>query len=170
MTVHNIAFKGMFGREIFGALRLPDRAFEVGGVEYYGGVGYLKAGLESADAITTVSPTYAREILSPDFGMGLEGLIRTRQRRVSGIVNGIDTAVWSPSADTSLPARYDAATLARRTTNKRAVEEAFALDAGDGPLFCVVSRLTWQKGMDVLADAARAAWRCRARRTAGATR
>lgn len=153
MTIHNIAFQGRYDAGIFASLALPAHAFAVDGVEYFGGVGYLKAGLESADAITTVSPTYAREILSPDFGMGLEGLMRTRQRRVSGIVNGIDTAVWSPSADPSLPARYDAATLARRVTNKRAVEEAFDLDAGDGPIFCVVSRLTWQKGMDVLADA-----------------
>ncbi len=152
MTIHNIAFQGRYDAGIFGSLALPDRAFAVDGVEYYGGVGFLKSGLEAADAITTVSPTYAAEILRPDFGMGLEGLIRTRQDRVSGIVNGIDPAVWNPAADAALPERYDAATLSARAANKRALEAAFALEPGDGPLFCVITRLTWQKGMDVLAD------------------
>ena len=152
MTIHNIAFQGRFDGGIFGSLALPDRAFAVDGVEYYGGVGYLKAGLEAADAITTVSPTYAAEILRPEFGMGLEGLIRARRDRVSGIVNGIDPAVWNPATDEALPERYDAGNLALRTINKHALEQAFALEPGDGPLFCVVSRLTWQKGMDVLAD------------------
>ncbi len=152
MTIHNIAFQGRYDAGIFGSLALPDRAFAVDGVEYYGGVGFLKSGLEAADAITTVSPTYAAEILRPDFGMGLEGLIRTRQDRVSGIVNGIDPAVWNPAADAALPERYDAATLSARAANKRALETAFALEPGDGPLFCVITRLTWQKGMDVLAD------------------
>ncbi|WP_394648061.1 glycogen synthase GlgA [uncultured Sphingomonas sp.] len=152
MTIHNIAFQGRYDAGIFASLGLPDRAFAVDGVEYYGGVGYLKAGLEAADAITTVSPTYANEILRPDFGMGLEGLIRTRQARVSGIVNGIDPAVWNPARDVALPQSYDAATLDRRAANKRAVEQAFGLEPGDGPLFCVITRLTWQKGMDVLAD------------------
>jgi starch synthase len=152
MTVHNIAFQGRFDADLFGALALPPAAWAIDGVEYYGGVGFLKGGLEAADAITTVSPTYAEEILTPAYGMGLEGLIAARRARVSGIVNGIDPAVWRPDADALLPAAYDAATLARRTTNKRAVEAAFALDEGDGPIFCVVSRLTWQKGMDVLGE------------------
>ena len=153
MTIHNIAFQGRFDVGVFGSLALPDRAFAVDGVEYFGGVGLLKAGLESADAITTVSPTYAEEIVQPEFGMGLEGLIRTRRARVHGIVNGIDPQVWNPADDAALPSRYDAATLPARAFNKRAVERAFALDESEGPLFCVVSRLTWQKGMDVLADA-----------------
>ncbi len=152
MTIHNIAFQGRYDAGIFGSLALPDRAFALDGVEYYGGVGFLKAGLESADAITTVSPTYAAEILHPDFGMGLEGLIRARRARVSGIVNGIDPAVWNPATDAALAAGYDATDLSPRTANKRALEQAFALEPGDGPLFCVVTRLTWQKGMDVLAD------------------
>jgi starch synthase len=153
MTVHNIAFQGQFGSDIFPYLDLPAAAWAIDGVEYYGGVGFLKAGLESADAITTVSPTYAREIVRPEFGMGLEGLIATRAAQVSGIVNGIDPAVWNPESDAALPARYSALTLARRVANKRAVERAFALDEDDGPLFTVITRLTWQKGMDVLAGA-----------------
>jgi starch synthase len=122
------------------------------GIEYYGALGYLKAGLQAADAITTVSPTYAREIRDPAFGMGLEGLIAARAARVSGIVNGIDPAVWNPAADAALPARYTADTLDARDGNRAAVEAAFGLAPDDGPIFTVVSRLTWQKGMDVLAD------------------
>lgn len=154
VTIHNIAFQGRFDREVFASLALPDGAWAIDGVEYYGGVGFLKAGLESADAITTVSPTYAEEIASPAFGMGLEGLIVARRERVGGIVNGIDPLVWNPRTDALLPATYDADTLERRRENKRVVEASFALEESDGPLFCVVSRLAWQKGMDVLADCA----------------
>ena len=152
VTVHNIAFQGRFDADIFADLDLPEDAFALDGVEYYGGVGFLKAGLQAADAITTVSPTYAAEIGEPRFGMGLEGLIDARRDRVMGIVNGIDPAVWNPAADAALPQRYTARTLPRRRANKRAVETTFALDAGDGPIFTVVSRLTWQKGMDVLVE------------------
>lgn len=152
-TVHNIAFQGRYDREVFPRLGLPEHAFAIDGVEYHGGVGYLKAGLEAADAVTTVSPTYADEIREPRFGMGLEGLIQAKGAAVHGIVNGIDTAVWNPETDPALPARYTARTLAKRAANKRAVEDRFELDPGPGPLFCVVSRLTWQKGMDVLASA-----------------
>ena len=152
VTIHNMAFQGRFDASVFDELALPPGAFTIDGVEYYGGVGFLKAGLEAADAITTVSPTYAREIREPEFGMGLEGLIATRAERVSGIVNGIDPAVWSPAAEPALPARYTARTLAKRTANTRAVEKMFGLEAGDGPVFTVVSRLTWQKGMDLLAE------------------
>lgn len=152
LTIHNIAFQGRYDAAIFPELGLPDTAFALDGIEYYGGIGLLKAGLASADAITTVSPSYAEEIRRSEFGMGLEGLIEARRDRVSGIVNGIDPAIWSPESDSALPARYAARTLPRRRANKRAIEAAFDLDAGDGPIFIVVSRLTWQKGMDVLAD------------------
>ncbi len=151
VTIHNIAFQGRFGAEIFPELGLPDEAFAIDGIEYYGGIGFLKAGLETADWITTVSPTYAQEIRDGRFGMGLEGLISAHRGRVTGIVNGIDTAIWNPESDAALPAPFTSRTMARRLRNKRAVEQAFGLDAGDGPLFTVVSRLTWQKGMDVLA-------------------
>ncbi|KQM27146.1 MULTISPECIES: glycogen synthase GlgA [unclassified Sphingomonas] len=151
LTIHNIAFQGRYDAAVFADLGLPDSAFALDGIEYYGGIGLLKAGLASADAITTVSPSYAEEIRRGEFGMGLEGLIEARRDRVSGIVNGIDPAVWSPETDAALPARYTARTLPRRRTNKRAVEAAFGLEPGDGPIFVVVSRLTWQKGMDVLA-------------------
>ena len=154
VTVHNIAFQGSYDAGIFPALGLPASDWSIDGVEYYGQVGFLKAGLNAADAITTVSPTYAREILRPEFGMGLEGLIATRSRQgaLHGIVNGIDPAVWSPDADTALPARYAIETLGRRAANRAAVEQAFGLDPASGPIFTVVSRLTWQKGMDVLVE------------------
>jgi starch synthase len=151
VTIHNIAFQGRFDAAIFPALGLPQAAYDLHGVEYYGGVGFLKAGLALADAITTVSPGYSAEIQRPEFGMGLEGLIRARAAVVTGILNGIDTAVWNPGHDPLLASSYDVTTLARRQANKRAVEKRLGLEASDGPLFTVVSRLTWQKGMDLLA-------------------
>lgn len=152
ITIHNMAFQGFFDAKTFPALGLPDSAWSIDGAEFHGGVSFLKAGLVTADAITTVSPSYAAEIRSPEFGMGLEGVIASRGKRVSGIVNGIDTEVWNPADDPALPQSYSARTLARRAANKRALEAEFALEEGDGPLFIAVSRLTWQKGMDVLAD------------------
>jgi len=151
ITVHNIAFQGRFEASVFSGLGLPPQAYGIDGVEYYGGVGFLKAGLSSADAITTVSPSYAAEIQQPEFGMGLEGVIRARAGHVFGIVNGIDRDIWDPVHDPLLTAPYDADGLAQRRANKRAIEARFGLTPGDGPLFTVISRLTWQKGMDVLA-------------------
>ncbi len=151
VTIHNIAFPGWFPIETFSRLGLPERAYSIEGVEYFGGVGFLKAGLHTADAITTVSPTYAEEIRTKQFGMGLEGLIKTRQDRVFGIVNGIDTNVWNPASDPNLVTQYDTRTLHLRRQNRRAVEKAFGLAEAFGPIFAVVSRLTTQKGMNVLA-------------------
>ncbi len=152
MTIHNMAFQGYFGREVFKELGLPKSAWKFDGVEYHGGVGLLKAGMEAASIITTVSPTYAQEIRAAEFGMGLEGLIVSRGDRVRGIVNGIDPAEWNPATDRHLAATYTAKTLANRKANKRALEAEFSLEPADGPLFIVVSRLTWQKGMDVLLE------------------
>jgi starch synthase len=151
LTIHNIAFQGRFDQSIFKSLELPAEAYAINGVEYYGGIGFLKAGMTSAHAISTVSPGYAAEIHQPQFGMGLEGLIQERSNVVSGIVNGIDNAIWNPIDDKLLAASYDADTIARRSINKRTLETMFALKPGNGPLFTVISRLTWQKGMDVLA-------------------
>ncbi|MFC0202791.1 glycogen synthase GlgA [Novosphingobium soli] len=152
ITIHNIAFQGWFGAEVFPRLGLPDAAWTIDGVEYHGGVGMLKGGLANADAVTTVSPTYAREIRSPAFGMGLEGLVVARGNAVHGILNGIDTQVWNPVADATLTARYGHRTLEKRRANKRALEAEFELAEEDGPLFVVITRLTWQKGMDVLCE------------------
>lgn len=152
MTIHNMAFQGWFDPRIFGSLELPASAWSIDGVESYGGVGFLKSGLQLADMITTVSPTYAGEIVRPEFGMGLEGLVALRGDRVRGIVNGIDTSEWSPETDPTLAARYTARTLGKRTANKRALEQHFGLDTGNGPLFIMVSRLTWQKGADLIPE------------------
>ncbi|HMQ93285.1 MAG TPA: glycogen synthase GlgA [Amaricoccus sp.] len=150
VTVHNLAFQGQFPAAIFGALELPGDAYSFDGVEYYGGVGFLKAGLQCATAITTVSPTYAAEIRTASFGMGLDGLIQHRAAAVHGIVNGIDTEVWDPATDSLLAANYGARNLKGRQANRRAVEAAFSLDRDDAPIFVMVSRLTWQKGADLL--------------------
>ncbi|MFO1105398.1 MAG: glycogen synthase GlgA [Amaricoccus sp.] len=151
-TIHNIAFQGHFGASVFPGLELPPQAFSLDGVEYYGGVGFLKAGLANASAITTVSPTYAEEIRGPAYGMGLEGLINTRAPVLHGIVNGIDTEVWNPETDRLLPARFSASTPGDRLGNRRAIEQRFGLHQDDDPLFVVVSRLTWQKGIDLMAE------------------
>lgn len=153
ITVHNLAFQGQFGASIFGELGLPATAMALDGVEYYGGVGFLKAGLQAAWAVTTVSPTYAQEIRSPEFGMGLDGLINMRAVDLHGIVNGIDTEIWNPATDKQLVSTYTAKLLKARRPNKTAVEERFNLGRDDSPIVCVVSRLTWQKGMDILAMA-----------------
>jgi starch synthase len=150
VTVHNLAFQGIFPAPLFKDLGLPDKAFAIGGLEYYGSVGFLKGGLQLADAITTVSPTYAEEICTPAGGMGLDGLLRSRRDVLTGILNGVDTEVWNPVTDQNLAATYNSRTLPRRAENRRAVVEAFSLSDHGGTIFCVVSRLTWQKGMDVL--------------------
>lgn len=151
MTVHNIAFQGQFPASIFGSLGLPAPAFSIDALEYYGNAGFLKGGLATADRITTVSPSYAQEICTPDYGMGLDGLLRARRGVLEGIVNGIDDTVWDPAADTQIAQAYSVKTLDKRTANKRAVEQRFKLEPGEGILHGVVSRLTWQKGMDIFA-------------------
>ena len=153
ITVHNLAFQGQFAAGIFPELGLPASALALDGVEYYGGVGFLKAGLQAATAITTVSPTYAQEIRMPAFGMGLDGLLNLRAGDLHGIVNGIDSEIWNPATDPHLAANYSSKSLKARMANRKAVEERFNLVADDDPILCVVSRLTWQKGMDVLAAA-----------------
>ncbi len=152
VTVHNISFQGTFGADVFAQLRLPAHAFSMEGVEYFGGVGYLKAGVECADVVTTVSPTYSAEIRTAAFGMGLDGLLNNRSDTVFGVLNGIDMDAWNPATDPNLSTTYTANSLNNRATNKAAVQAAFALDPSDGPLFAVVSRLTWQKGIDLLVN------------------
>ena len=154
LTIHNIAFQGLFPPEAATPLGLPHAGFRPEGFEYFGRVGFLKAGLVYADRISTVSPTYARELTRPEFGMGLEGVIASRRAQVHGILNGIDLEVWNPESDPHVAARYSARTPARKAGNRAALARRFGLDAGAGaPLFCVVSRLTRQKGLDLLLGA-----------------
>jgi len=153
VSVHNIAFQGKFPKALLAPLRLPPRAFDVDGVEYYGEIGFLKAGLRFADRITTVSPSYAREIETPEFGMGLEGLLRARAARVSGILNGVDEEIWDPATDAHLEARYDPWSLDDRAKNKAALQKRLGLRIDpDAFLIGVVSRLSWQKGLDLLLE------------------
>jgi starch synthase len=154
MTVHNIAFQGHFGWDIFNAIKLDYRAAQEGAIEYFGGIGYLKAGLQTADAITTVSPTYANEIKTPAYGMGLEGLLQTRADVLSGILNGIDDEAWDPMRDPALPQGFGHNSTEQRTINRAAIAERFGVEHSPGPLFSVVSRLTWQKGLDMLVEVA----------------
>jgi starch synthase len=154
MTVHNLAFQGQFDRSLLGVLGLPVSSFTVEGVEYYGGIGFLKAGLRLADRITTVSPTYAAEICGSEAGMGLDGLLRARADRLSGILNGIDVEVWDPGADPLIAAPFTAADLGPRAVNKADVQARFGLDPDpDALTFAVISRLSWQKGLDLLVGA-----------------
>ena len=152
LTIHNIAFQGVFAPEIFAALNLPPQAYAVDGVEYYGNVSFLKGGLASATALSTVSPTYAQEICTTNYGMGMEGLLQTRRNALSGIVNGIDDTVWNPATDSALKETYTAASLENRKANKRELERLFGLAEGDGIIHGIVSRLTWQKGLDIFAS------------------
>jgi starch synthase len=146
ITVHNIAFQGWAEARLLGELRLPASEFHPSGLEYYGNLSSLKAGLVTADWVTTVSPTYASELMRPEFGMGLQGVIAARAAQVSGILNGVDTEVWSPMAE---PIPYGPGKIAGKAKARAALCEAFGLNV-PGPLAIVVSRLTDQKGIDLL--------------------
>lgn len=153
MTVHNLAYQGKFPPEMLGEIGLPQDAFTLHGVEYYGTIGYLKAGLQFADRITTVSPTYAREIQDDEGGMGLAGLLRDRSRDLRGILNGIDTAVWNPTTDPDISAHFGNNDLGGRAANKAALQARFGLEPSpDRLLIGVISRLSWQKGLDLLLE------------------
>src|ERR1700759_1036947 len=153
ITVHNLAYQGQFPREMLAELDLPPDSFAVYGVEYYGSIGFLKAGLQFADRITTVSPTYAKEIQSDEAGMGLSGLLRDRGNALVGILNGIDVDVWNPATDRSIPARYSADDLAPRADDKAALQARLGLEQNpDAFLLGVISRISWQKGLDLLLE------------------
>jgi len=153
MTVHNMGYQGKFPPEMLSEFDLPAEAFTVEGVEYYGGIGFLKAGLRLADRITTVSPTYAKEIQTDEGGMGLGGLLRERAGDLRGILNGIDTSVWNPSTDLRIAKPYDADCLQNRMANKAALQQRLGLEvAPNAFLLGVISRMSWQKGLDLLFD------------------
>jgi starch synthase len=153
MTVHNLAYQGQFPQAMLSDIGLPPESFRIDGVEYYGGIGFLKAGLQFADHITTVSPSYAVEIQQDEGGMGLGGLLRARSDVLSGIVNGIDTAVWNPETDPRIASTYGVGTLADRADNKAALQRRFGLPVSpDTFLIGLVSRMSWQKGLDLVLD------------------
>jgi starch synthase len=153
LTVHNLAFQGRYRASLFPRLGLPAAAFSLDGLEYHGDVNFLKGGLCYADRVTTVSPTYAREITGIENGMGLDGLLRYRSGVLSGILNGIDDTVWNPATDPLIAARYGRGGLAKRAPNKSALQQRMAIDENaDSLLIGVISRLTSQKGLDMLLD------------------
>jgi len=161
MTVHNLAYQGVFPREMLAAIDLPPQSFTLHGVEYYGKIGFLKAGLYFADRITTVSPTYAREILSDEGGMGLGGLLRDRSCDLSGILNGIDTSVWDPATDPHIPgcfyadvsSGFESEVLQNRAINKAALQRRLGLQlAPDVLMLGVIGRLSSRKGLDLLLE------------------
>jgi starch synthase len=155
MTIHNLAYQGIFPPTSVPRVGLPWDAFKVDGVEYYGNLSFLKAGLFYADRLSTVSPTYAREIQSEPLGFGLQGLLAWRAKDLTGIVNGIDTEAWNPATDESIPRRYKSATLGRKIDDKRALQERMGLEpSASTPVLGVISRFTYQKGLDLVLAAA----------------
>lgn len=155
MTIHNLAYQGIFPPDLVGPLGLPWSSFSVEGVEYYGNLSFLKAGLYYADWITTVSPSYALEIQREPLGMGMQGLLASRSARLTGILNGIDMADWNPSSDLHLPCEFSVRALAGKRRCKQALQQDLNLEADiDAPLLGVISRLTYQKGIDLVVQIA----------------
>lgn len=153
-TIHNLAYQGLFPHHDFPLLGLPWQFMQTHGVEFHGQLSFMKAGLKYARRITTVSPTYAREIATHDFGCGLDGVIRSRGHDVSGILNGVDPAVWSPEQDTAIASRFSAREMAGKARCKAALQVEMGLTPDPkAPLFGLVSRLTSQKGLDLLLGA-----------------
>jgi len=151
-TIHNLAYQGLFAADEVARLDLPANAFSI--MEFYGRISFLKAGIQSADAITTVSPTYANEIRTPEFGCGLDGLLRERADSLTGILNGVDYSIWDPSTDPYLAGSYSARAVAPKADCKRALQAELGLEINaDMPLMAFMSRLVHQKMPDVVLDA-----------------
>ena len=150
LTLHNVGYQGLFPGEQFEKTGLPPSLFTPAGLEYYGLVNLLKGGIVFADYVTTVSPTYAREILTPEFGFGLEGVLRNRVDRLLGILNGIDIDRWNPETDSYLPANYSVIDRSGKLVCKQALQREFQLPESSVPLLGVIARLTSQKGLDLV--------------------
>jgi len=150
-TIHNLAYQGVFAKEAVAQLGIDPRRFTPDGVEFYGKLNLMKAGIGFADAVTTVSPTYAQEILTPAFGCGLEGYLQVHGAKLSGIVNGIDIDHFSPATDGALARPYTVPE--GKAFNKARYLEEIGLDGAGKPLFIFIGRFTWQKGIDLLIDA-----------------
>ncbi len=150
-TIHNVAFQGICGRADFDTFGLPSSFYTPAGLEYYGYCSFLKGGLVFSDRLTTVSPTYARELRTQEFGFGMEGVLNERANVLSGIVNGIDTKSWDPATDPLIASNYSARKMAGKAVCKTELQTRMGLRVDpDAPLMIVVSRLTGQKGLDML--------------------
>ena len=152
-TIHNLAYQGNFPEEMLAELYLPQAWWSWDRLEFYGKLSFLKAGIVFADKVTTVSPTYAQEILTPEFGCGMDGLLQYYADKLSGILNGIDYQVWNPEIDPLIHAQYNAETLALKANNKLALQQTLGFKKSKSTLMVgVVSRLVHQKGVDLLAE------------------
>jgi len=152
-TIHNLAYQGLFGRAQFRALHLPPEWWSMNALEFHDQMSFIKGGLIFSDGITTVSPTYAREIQTAEFGCGLEGLMKQRSACLTGIINGVDYQVWNPGRDRLIPHAYTARTLRLKQENKTALQETFGLPVkAEVPLFGHVGRLVEQKGLDLIME------------------
>jgi starch synthase len=150
-TIHNLGYQGSFPASAIADLGLDRRLFHSEGLEFFGRLNFLKAGIVWSDAVNSVSPTYAREIQTPEFGFGLDGLLRSRASKLTGILNGVDYEEWNPETDRHLPANYSARDLSGKRACKLALlEEMGLLAEADRPLMGVVSRFAHQKGMDLV--------------------
>lgn len=150
-TVHNLAYQGLFDEDDFHMLGLPSRLLAPDGLEFHAQISFMKAGLTYAHRVTTVSPSYAAEIATEEFGCGLDGVVRARGRDVSGILNGVDGTVWNPASDAGIDTPYSPTALDGKLRCKAALQNAMGLEADSrAPLFAVVSRLTPQKGLDLV--------------------
>jgi starch synthase len=150
LTIHNVVHQGVFPKDTLPAIGLGWEYFQVDGMEFYGGINFLKQGILTADAVTTVSPRYAREIQTPDLGAKLEGVLRARGERLLGILNGVDYAVWNPATDPALAARYDAEDFTNKARCKGALQKELGLSIeGAAPLIACVGRMVEQKGTDL---------------------
>lgn len=152
-TVHNLGYQGIFPKDEYPKLGLPWELFTLEGLEFYNQVNLLKGGLLFADRLTTVSPTYSKEICAREQGYGLEGLLRKRSHELVGILNGIDSEIWNPATDRLLPFRYDVASLAQKAKNRVALQKELKLGAESVPLIGMVTRLASQKGLDLVVEA-----------------
>ncbi len=157
-TIHNLAFHGLFPLDLVRWIGLPESLTRPTGLEFYGRASALKGGIAFSDAITTVSPNYAKEITTPEFGFGFDGIVRSRSADLTGILNGIDTDIWNPESDPYLPVHFSAADLKSKAKAKAALLEYTGVTADKGtmarPLIGLVSRLTTQKGFDLIVEAA----------------
>jgi len=153
-TIHNLAYQGWFPAWVFGVTGLPLSLFQIAGVEFFGGMNFLKAGLYYADQLSTVSPTYAEEICTPEFGFGLDGVLRERREALTGILNGADYQAWNPATDPALAAPYSATDLAGKAVCKSALLRTYRMPEDLAtPLVGLISRFVDQKGIDLIADA-----------------
>ncbi|MDF0643606.1 MAG: glycogen synthase GlgA [Nitrospira sp.] len=150
LTLHNVGYQGIFPAAKFWQTGLPQALFTPEGLEFYGSVNLLKGGILFADRLTTVSPTYAEEILTSEFGFGLEGVLQARRAKLQGIINGIDVDVWNPETDPHLPVRYSADSRTGKLQCKQALQEELGLSRKAVPLLAVIARLTSQKGLDLV--------------------